>query len=121
MKTKARNNKKYNAIKALLKNHEQGLQPVLGCRKNLKQIRFTVEDHEDYLMKIRALLEVCVFALEGQGSFCSKKFSHITKEGSVSLVLETIIDLLPSDQMVWMDRITEIIDQEIGDKLNHPG
>ena len=120
MKTKAKNNKKYNAIKSLLENREEGLQPITGCRKNLKQMKFTVEDHEDYLMRIRAFLEVCVFALEGHGSFCSKKFSHITKEGTVSLVLEMAIDLLPSDQMVCMDRITEIIDQDLGDKLNHP-
>ena len=120
MKTKYKNNKKYNAIRALLKNSKEGLQSIPGCRKNLKQVKFTVEDHEDYLMRIRALLEVCVFALEGQGSFCSKKLSHITKEGTASLVLEMAIDLLPSDQMVCMDRITEIIDQELGDKLNHP-
>ena len=118
MKTKA-NNKKYNAIKALLKKREEGLQPIRGCRKNLKQTRFTVEDHEDYLMRIRALLEVCVFALEGQGNFCSKKFSHITKEGTVSLVLEMAIDLLPTDQMVYMDRIREIIDQGFGDNFNN--
>ena len=120
MKTKAKNNKKYNAIKALLDNREEGLQPIPGCRKNLKQAKFTVEDHEDYLMRIRALLEVCVFALEGQGTFCSKKFSHITKEGTVSLVLEMAIDLLPSDQMVCMDRIKEVIDQGFSDNHNHP-
>ncbi|GHA30441.1 hypothetical protein GCM10007103_09780 [Salinimicrobium marinum] len=120
MKTKA-NNKKYNAIKALLKNRDEGLQPIPGCRKNLKQIRFTVEDHEDYLMRIRALLEVCVFALEGQGSFCSKKFTHITKDATVNLVLEMAIDLLPTDQMVCMDRIKEIIFQEFGDNLNNSG
>lgn len=121
MKTKAKNNNKYNSIKALLENREGGLQPIPGCRKNLKQIGFTVEDHEDYLMRIRALLEVCVFALEGQGSFCSKKFSHITKEGTVSLVLEMAIDLLPSDQMVCMDRIKEIIDKGFDDNFNNSG
>jgi hypothetical protein len=121
MKTKVKNNKKYKAIKALLKNRDEGLQPIPGCRKNLKQVKFTVEDHEDYLMRVRALLEVCVFALEGQGSFCSKKFSHITKEGTVSLVLEMAIDLLPSDQMVCTDRINEIINQGVSDKHNPPG
>jgi hypothetical protein len=120
MKTKAKNNKKYNAIKSLLKNREEGLQPIPGSRKSLKQVKFTVEDHEDYLMRIRALLEVCVFALEGQGSFCSKKFSHITKDATVSLVLEMAIDLLPTDPMVCMDRINEIIDQGFYDNHNRP-
>jgi|GEM_PF-717955 hypothetical protein len=121
MKTKAKNNKKYRAIKALLENREEGLKPTPECRKNLKQVKFTVEDHEDYLMRIRALLEVCVFALEGHGSFCSKKFAHIPKEGTVSLVLEMAIDLLPTDQTVCMDRINEIINQEFSDNHNRPG
>ncbi|MGI0105618.1 hypothetical protein [Salinimicrobium sp. WS361] len=120
MKTKVKNNKKYNAIKELLENREKRLQPIPGCRKNLKQIGFTVEDHEDYLMRIRALLEVCVFALEGHGSFYSKKFAPITKESTVSLVLEMAIDLLPSDQMVCIDRIQEIIDQGFSYNHNHP-
>lgn len=119
MKTKIKKNKRYEAIKALLENREDGLKPIPDCRKNLKKINLTVEDHQDYLMKIEALLEVCVFALEGQDSFYSKKLSHITKEATVGLVLEMIIDLLPYDQMFCLDRIKEIIEKENANNLNH--
>ncbi|UJH89677.1 hypothetical protein LZ575_11350 [Antarcticibacterium sp. 1MA-6-2] len=112
MKKKLKKREKYKAIISLLENRKDGLQPIPECRKNLKKVSLTVEDHADYMMRISALLEVCVIALDGQGSFSSKSLSHITGEASIGLVLEMVIDLLPYDQMNYMDRIEEIIDKE---------
>jgi hypothetical protein len=93
----------YHAIKELLENPEGGLQSIPNNQKNLIKVDLTVEDHQDYIIRIAALTEVCVIALDGHGSFYSKKLSHIDKFGSVTMILEMVRDLLPFDQrLAWI-------------------
>lgn len=101
---------KYNEIKKLIM--EKGIQSIPGDSRNMKEIIFPVEDHEDYMMRVSALLQVCILALDGEGSFTSRRLNYLSGVGSVTLVLEMVILLLPSEQMYHMDRIMTIIDPD---------
>lgn len=101
---------KYNEIRKLIM--EEGIQSIPEDSKNMKEVRLPVEDHEDYMMRLSALLEVCVLALDGEGGFTSRRPKFLTGVGSITLVLEMVILLLPFNQMAQMDRIMTIIDPE---------
>lgn len=100
---KNRIKRKYRAINELLENPEDGQRSIA------EKIDLSVEDHQDYLLRIAALIEVCVLAMDGQGSLYSEKCSHSDKVGSVTMVLEMVLELLPFDQMTCLDRITELV------------
>lgn len=101
---------KYNEIKKLIM--EQGIKSIPDDSKNMKEVILPVEDHQDYMMRVSALLKVCALALDGQGSFTSRRLNYLTVEDSVTLVLEMVILLLPHDQMFHMDRIMTIMDPD---------
>ena len=102
--------KKLKAIKKHIQNFP-GVSKESHGNRIRKTISFEVFDHEDIITSISALLEVCYFALDGNGSFICPKHSNKTPISSVTKVLELVIDLLPHDQMFYLDKITEIISE----------
>ena len=75
-------------------------------------IGFEVLDNEDITSSISALLEVCYYALDGNGVFVAPKQQNKNQMSSVTKVLEMVIDLLPHDQMHCLDQITKILADE---------
>lgn len=98
-------------IKTLVDNLS-GMQTESYGNRLRKTIGFEVSDNEDITSSISALLEVCYYALDGNGCFVSPKHSNKTPISSVTKVLEIVIDLLPHEQMHCMDKITEILSKE---------
>ena len=66
-----------------------------------------VKDNNDLLLNIASLLEVCVFALDGNGMLLSPNNQNVTKHDSVCRVLELVLNILPHSQMDFMDYVTE--------------
>ena len=60
-----------------------------------------------------ALLEVCVLALDGQGSFHSKALSNENLDTSVKLVLELAIEMMPHDDMFKYQQILAILEEDV--------
>lgn len=100
--------KKLKAIKKHIKNFP-GVSLDPHGNRTRKTISFEVSDQEDITSSISALLELCYYALDGNGVFVSPKHSNKTPTTSVTKVLEMVIDLLPHDQMFCLDKITEIL------------
>ena len=103
--------KKLKAIKKHIKNFP-GVNSESHGNRTRKTIGFEVSDHEDITSSISALLEVCYYALDGNGTFVYPKHSNKTPVTSVTKVLEVVIDLLPHDQMFCLDKITEILSEQ---------
>ena len=70
-------------------------------------ISLEVKDNNDLLLNIASLLEVCVFALDGNGMLLSPNNQNVTKHDSVCRVLELVLNILPHSQMDFMDYVTE--------------
>ena len=105
------NSKKIKKVKRLLKNISE-VEKTSVLNDKIKTISFQVMDNEDITGSISSLLEVCYFALDGQGSFVSPKHKNKTPLSSVAKVLEIVIDLLPHHHMFCLDKITEIVADE---------
>ena len=103
--------KKLKAIKKHIKNFP-GVSSEAHGNRTRKTIGFEVSDHEDITSSISALLEVCYYALDGNGTFVYPKHSNKTPVTSVTKVLDMVIDLLPHDQMFCLDKITEILSEQ---------
>ncbi|GGK16551.1 hypothetical protein GCM10007962_08590 [Yeosuana aromativorans] len=110
MKEKNKHKNRLKTIKRHIKNFPGVSMEPYGNRTR-KTIGFEVFDNEDITSSISALLEVCYFALDGNGTFVYPKHSNKTPINSVTKVLEMVIDLLPHDQMFCLDKITEIISE----------
>lgn len=115
MKEKKKHKSKLKAIKKHIENFPGVSTESYGNRTG-KTIGFEVFDHEDITSSISALLEVCYYALDGNGTFVYPKHSNKTPITSVTKVLEMIIDLLPHDQMFCLDKISDILSKEEGQK-----
>ncbi|MDD7885059.1 hypothetical protein [Flavivirga sp. 57AJ16] len=111
MKEKKKHRNKLKAIKKHIENFPGVNSEAYGNRTR-KTIGFEVFDNEDITSSISALLEVCYFALDGNGTFIYPKHSNKTPISSVTKVLEIVIDLLPHDQMFCMDKVTEILSKD---------
>ena len=70
-------------------------------------ISLEVRDNNDLLLNIASLLEVCVFALDGNGMLLSPNNQNVTKHDSVCRVLELVLNILPHSQMDFLDYVTE--------------
>ena len=68
---------------------------------------FEVRDNHHLLMQIISLLQVCVFALDGDGMMLSPANQNASKEDSVTQVLELVLSILPDSQMYFMDKLDE--------------
>lgn len=82
---------------------------------------FEVCDNEDITAHISALLEVCYYALDGNGMFTSPAYRSTVAESSVTKVLELVLGILPHGQMHCLDRIEEILrNNKTDEKENLP-
>ena len=102
--------KRLKTLKDIHKRH----QNLLGLLKQdpgnplgNHTIYLEVRDNNDLLLNIASLLEVCVFALDGNGMLLSPNNQNVTKHDSVSRVLELVLNILPHSQMDFMDYVTE--------------
>ncbi|MEN3322219.1 hypothetical protein VP395_00640 [Mariniflexile soesokkakense] len=111
MKEKKKYNKKLKDIKKHIENLP-GVNTEAHGNRTRKTIGFEVFDNEDITSSISALLEVCYYALDGNGTFVYPKHSNKTPVSSVTKILEIVIDLLPHDQMFCLDKISEILSEQ---------
>ena len=102
--------KKLKSLKDIQKRH-QNLMGLLkqdpGNPLGNHMISLEVRDNNDLLLNIASLLEVCVFALDGNGMLLSPNNQNVTKHDSVCRVLELVLTILPHSQMDFMDYVTE--------------
>ncbi|WP_037321273.1 hypothetical protein [Salegentibacter sp. Hel_I_6] len=104
MKTKKEKVKILKEIHQLYQNLD-GL-PKPNSKGNYS-VSYDVNNNYQLLNDIISLLEVCAFALDGNGMLLAPINQKATKEESVCRVLELIIGLMPDYQMHFMDRISE--------------
>src|SRR5690606_33337334 len=103
-KTNTMKKKKKIAIKNIQKLHENlegSLSPEKIRDMETYKVSFNVSDNNGLTLNIASLLEVCIFALDGNGMLLSPSNKHITKEDSVCRVLEMVLDILPDNQMYF--------------------
>lgn len=112
MKTRKKNQRRLKALRKIAMEKHHGLQSIKCGRRNFMEARFRVEDHEDYLLRISSLLEVCVLALDGNGGFYSKILSHKSAGVSIGSVLEIAIELLPFDDIFKLERMMAILEND---------
>lgn len=72
-------------------------------------VYFEVRDNHHLLMQIRSLLQLCVFALDGDGMMLAPKTKIASKEDSITQVLELVLCILPDSQMYYMDKLDEML------------
>ena len=98
-------NKKLKTLEEIqqLRNNLSGL---LGNKKSIdtkgNYVSFEVRDNNHLLMQIISLLEVCVFALDGEGMMLFPANQNASKVDSVTQVLELVLSILPDSQMYFM-------------------
>ena len=107
MKTKKQQVKLFKEIHQLHQNLHGMLQPVTLRGNVYYQANFMVKSNEGLITQIASLLEVCAFALDGNGMLLSPSNQNVTKEDSVCRVLEMVLDLLPDAQMHYLDKLSE--------------
>jgi len=102
-------------IKCLNKiaNYPYGLQKKQVGRHSFRTANLLFDDHTAYLSMTTALLEVCVLALDGQGSFHSKTLSNESLDTSVKLVLELAIEMMPHDDMFKYQQIIAVLEEDV--------
>ncbi|MDL5514589.1 hypothetical protein QSE00_22445 [Arenibacter sp. M-2] len=102
--------KKRKTLKDIHKRH-QNLMVLLkqdsGNPVGNPRVSIEVKDNSDLLLNIASLLEVCVFALDGNGMLLSPNNQNVIKHDSVCRVLELVLNILPHSQMDFMDYVTE--------------
>lgn len=99
--------KKLKEIKNLLDNFSGQTE---SCGKRLKNhVCFEVNHNQDIIAHISALLEVCYYALDGNGMFISPGQKNSSVEDSVLKVIEMTLNLLPHGQMYCLDVMEEIL------------
>ncbi|WP_142785706.1 hypothetical protein [Changchengzhania lutea] len=103
-----KNTKKIKAIKKLVSNFS-GIKSEPCGRRTRKTIQLEVSSHEDITDYIATLLEVCYFALDGNGIFISSANKHCMPSSSVTKVIELIMELLPHSQMHCLDKISDTL------------
>jgi len=106
MKKKA---KKIKKIKQLVK-HFSGVKSETHGRHRRKTIGIEISSNEDLTHYISSLLEVCYYALDGNGIFISPANKHCTQSASVTKVIELILELLPHEQMHCLDGIAKFLE-----------
>tara|TARA_R110001632_G_scaffold186742_2_gene307116 strand:- start:2301 stop:2654 length:354 start_codon:yes stop_codon:yes gene_type:complete len=107
MKTNKKKLKSLNDIHKLHQNLKGLLKQQLDSPTNCYQVSFEVKDNGDLMLNIGSLLEVCAFALDGNGMLLSPNNQNVAKHDSVCRVLELVLNMLPHSQMDFMDYVTE--------------
>lgn len=111
MKSKKKRLKTLQEIQQLRNN----LSRLLGNNKSIDSkgnyVSFEVRDNNHLLMQIISLLEVCVFALDGDGMMLFPKNKNASKEDCVIQVLELVLCILPDSQLYFMDKLDEMLSE----------
>ncbi|MDL5514416.1 hypothetical protein QSE00_21565 [Arenibacter sp. M-2] len=107
MKTNKKKLKSLNEIHKLHQNLMSLLKQQPDSPTNCYKVSFEVKDNNDLMLNIGSLLEVCVFALDGNGMLLSPNNQNVAKHDSVCRVLELVLNMLPHSQMDFMDYVTE--------------
>lgn len=109
MEQKKKQLKTLMEIQDLRKN----LAGLLGNKNSIdskgNHVYFEVRDNNHLLMQIRSLLQLCVFALDGEGMMLAPKNKNASKEDSITQVLELVLCILPDSQMYYMDKLDEML------------
>ncbi|WP_159076441.1 hypothetical protein [Flagellimonas amoyensis] len=109
MKQKKKQLKTLKDIQDLRKN----LTGLLSNKKSIdpkgNHVYFEVRDNNHLLMQIRSLLQLCVFALDGDGMMLAPKNNNASKEDSITQVLELVLCILPDNQMYYVDKLDEML------------
>ncbi len=118
MKAKQKKLKTLNDIHRLHQNLIGLLKLDLKRPTQSYKVSFEVSDSNDLLLKIASLLEVCVFALDGNGILLSPVDRSIAKQDSICRVLELILNILPDSQVYFMDKVTEKLTELENEVIN---
>lgn len=110
--------KKIKTIRKIVTNFS-GIKTEAFGKKTWKTIQLEVSSNEDITEYIATLLEVCYFALDGNGIFISPANKHCLPSSSVTKVIELIMELLPHSQMHCLDLITETISKKKAKNEKH--
>jgi len=105
MKQKKKQLKTLKEIQDLRKN----LTGLLGNKKSIDPNGNEVRDNNHLLMRIRSLLQLCVFAMDGDGMMLAPNNNNASKEDSITQVLELVLCILPDSQMYFMDKLDEML------------
>lgn len=107
MKSRKKRSKTLEEIQQLRSN----LSGLLGNNKSIdpkgNYVTFEVRDNNQLIELITSLLEVCVFALDGDGMMLTPNNKNVSKENSVTQVLELVLGILPHSQLYFMDKLEE--------------
>ncbi|MEC3966483.1 hypothetical protein [Flagellimonas halotolerans] len=118
MKSKRQRLKTLEEIQQLRNN----LSGLLGNKKSIdpngNYVTFEVKDNNHLLTQIISLLEVCVFALDGDGMMLFPANQNASKEDSVIQVLELVLSILPDTQLYFMDKLDEKLSELDNQKMN---
>lgn len=109
METNQKLQQQMDAIKKIVYDKHRGLQPLELGGKDYWTTKIRVEDHEDLLQLIAALLEVCVLSLEEEPRFYNKTLSHKAPNHSIKRVLELAIELLPYDDIFKYEQVLSVL------------
>ena len=112
MKNKKLNKMKLKALQEI-GGYKYGLQKETTNRHTLRVANIPFEDHTGYILKVTALLEVCILALDGQGNFHSKMLSNHSLDTSVQMVLEMVIEMMPHDDMFKLEQMMTILEEDL--------
>jgi len=101
--------KMFNRLKRVGEDHLRKLTPHPHLR-NHQQICFPVQNHLHLMFLIEDLIKVSVMALNGIERGGDRPLKE--PERSISEVLKHALDLLPLEEAEFIDKITEILNQQ---------
>lgn len=107
MKSKKKRLKTLEEIRQLRYNLSGLLGNNMSIDPKRNYVTFEVRDNNHLLTQIISLLEVCVFALDGEGMMLFPDNQNASKEDCVIQVLQLALSILPDSQMYFMDRLDE--------------
>ncbi len=91
---------------------KNGLLKSAGYNCNGKPMQkgeFLIGDNDELMFTISCLLKTCILALEGDANFSLSSMNKADPKASVIVSLEFINSLLPREQMVVLDKISELL------------
>lgn len=94
-------------LEVLAKEHLQILKPHKTNTAKFSLNHLQVEGYQDLFFTIRALINVCILALD------TKEFSNATKvvepEVHIQTVLELAVQLIPFEEGEFLDKMGELL------------
>ncbi len=98
-------------LKSELASKNRLLKPAgYNCNgKPMQKGEFLIGDNDELMFTISCLLKTCILALEGDANFSLSSMNKADPKASVIVSLEFITSLLPREQMVVMDKISELL------------